>query len=190
MLKISTIFRILKWIYIRKSLSSIKILVLDVDGVLTCGGMWINEKGSLFKRFNVKDGLGIRLLMTNHIKIVFISGGVGGATELRAKQLGINDCFVGVENKALALRQIQKKYKLQPKDTLFVGDDVNDMVVRPHVRLLISTADAERAIQSISDAVLLNAGGNGAIRELADKILKAKGIYNLTITNLSIIKND
>lgn len=190
MFKSESLLKRLKWIYIRKSLSLIKLVVLDVDGVLTCGGLWINDEGNLHKRFNVKDGLGIRLLIENKIKIVFISGGRGGATESRAKQLGIDDCFIGIKNKSLALRQIQEKYKLSRTETLFVGDDINDMVVRPYVKLLISTADAAKPLRSISDAVLIRNGGEGAVRELTDKILKSKNVYETTIKSLQAMTND
>ena len=89
----------LKWMSKKKALSKIKLLALDVDGVLTDGGLWIDSNGGVQKRFDVRDGLGIRLLQEEGLILAFLSGGVGGATEIRARQLGIEHCLIGIKNK-------------------------------------------------------------------------------------------
>ena len=98
----------LQWLLLRRELRRIKLLVLDVDGVLTDGGLWYDAEGMLSKRFDVRDGLGIRLLMEEGLRIAFLSGGQGGATEVRARQLGIQHCLVSIKDKPAALEALQQ----------------------------------------------------------------------------------
>ena len=162
-------------------LKQIKLLVLDVDGVLTDGGLWFDASGQLTKRFDVRDGLGIRLLQQAGVEIAFLSGGQGGATEVRARQLGIQHCLVGIKDKPEALLQLQQRLGVNIADTAFVGDDLNDLAVLPVVELLIAPADACKPVRRGAHAVLRKRGGHGAIRELAETILQAHGRWqNLT----------
>ena len=95
----------LRWWLLRHRLRRIRLLVLDVDGVLTDGGLWFDADGRLSKRFDVRDGLGIRLLQQTGLEIALLSGGPGGATEVRARQLGIQHCLVGNQRQACCPRQ-------------------------------------------------------------------------------------
>ena len=165
----------LRWWLLRRQLGSIQLLVLDVDGVLTDGGLWFDAKGQLSKRFDVRDGLGIRLLQQAGIDIAFLSGGQGGATEVRARQLGINHCLVGIKDKPAALTALQNHVGVSVEQTAFLGDDLNDLAVRPVVGLLFAPADACQPVRRGADAVLCRRGGHGAVRELAERILKARG---------------
>ena len=165
----------LRWWLLRRQLRSIQLLVLDVDGVLTDGGLWFDAEGQLSKRFDVRDGLGIRLLQQAGIDIAFLSGGQGGATEVRAQQLGINHCLVGIKDKPATLTALQNQIGVSVEQTAFVGDDLNDLAVRPAVGLLFAPADACQPVRRGADAVLCRRGGHGAVRELAEKILKARG---------------
>lgn len=165
----------LRWWLLRRRLGSIQLLVLDVDGVLTDGGLWFDADGQLSKRFDVRDGLGIRLLQQAGLQIAFLSGGQGGATEVRARQLGITHCLVGIKNKPAALTALQHQLGLSAAHTAFVGDDLNDLAVRPVVGLLFAPADACRPVRRGADAVLRHRGGHGAIRELAERILQQRG---------------
>ena len=164
-----------RWWRLGKQLRRIKLLVLDVDGVLTDGGLWFDDNGQLIKRFDVRDGLGIRLLQQAGIEIAFLSGGHGGATEVRARQLGIQHCLVGIKDKPEALLRLQQQLGNAMAETAFVGDDLNDLAVRPVVGLLIAPADACAPVRRRAHAVLQNKGGHGAIRELAERILEASG---------------
>jgi 3-deoxy-D-manno-octulosonate 8-phosphate phosphatase (KDO 8-P phosphatase) len=164
-----------RWWWIRTRLRRIKLLVLDVDGVLTDGGLWFDASGQLIKRFDVRDGLGIRLLQQTGVEIAFLSGGQGGATEVRARQLGIQHCLVGIKDKPEALLQLQHELKIDIAETGFVGDDLNDLAVRPVVGLLMAPADACAPVRHGAHAVLKNKGGHGAIRELAERILQTRG---------------
>ena len=164
-----------RWWRIGKRLRQIKLLVLDVDGVLTDGGLWFDASGQLTKRFDVRDGLGIRLLQQAGVEIAFLSGGQGGATEVRAHQLGIEHCLVGIKDKPEALLQLQQQLGIDSSETAFVGDDLNDLAVRPVVGLLIAPADACAPVRLGAHAVLRKRGGHGAIRELAETILQGRG---------------
>ena len=164
-----------RWWRLGKRLRHIRLLVLDVDGVLTDGGLWFDASGQLLKRFDVRDGLGIRLLQQAGVEIAFLSGGQGGATEVRARQLGIKHCLVGIKDKPEALLQLQHHLSVDVSETAFVGDDLNDLAVRPVVGLLMAPADACAPVRQGADAVLRQRGGHGAVRELAETILQARG---------------
>ena len=164
----------LRWWLLQRRLKCIQLLVLDVDGVLTDGGLWLDAEGNLSKRFDVRDGLGIRLLQQEGLHIAFLSGGLGGATEARARQLGIKHCLVGIKDKPSALRTLQKQLGVSTAQTAFVGDDLNDLAVRPVVGLFFSPADACKPIRQSADAVLRCRGGHGAVREMAERILQVR----------------
>ena len=167
--------RRLRWWSCRQRLSRIELLVMDVDGVLTDGGLWFDATGQLIKRFDVRDGLGIRLLMQAGVKLAFLSGGQGGATEVRARQLGIDHCLVGIRDKPAALTGLQRKLGVTQAQTAFVGDDLNDLAARPVVGFLVAPADACEPVRQGADAVLMRRGGHGAVRELAERLLQARG---------------
>lgn len=181
---------LIKWKKIKNDLKNIKLLFLDVDGVLTDGGLYINEDGKISKKFDVKDGLGLKLLKESGIKIVFISGGVGGATEKRAKQLGIEYCLVGVQDKYREVKNLQKKLNISKTNTAYLGDDINDMVVKPLVKLLFTTADGSKLLKRIANASLNNNGGNKVVRELAERILISKKIWKQYSRTGWIERND
>ena len=166
-----------QWQGQRRQLAQLQLLVLDVDGVLTDGGLWFNPDGQLQKRFDVRDGLGLKLLQKVGLHLAFLSGGRGGATEVRARQLGIEHCLVGIKDKPTALAQLQQQLGVTPSSTAFIGDDLNDLAVRHQVRLLITPADACPAVRRQADGVLQRRGGHGAVRELAEHILKAQGLW-------------
>ena len=163
------------WRLRRQRLATLELLVLDVDGVLTDGGLWFDSNGQLQKRFDVRDGLGIRLLQQAGLQLAFLSGGISGATEVRARQLGIQHCLVGIKDKPAALVSLQHQLGVTRATTAFLGDDLNDLAVRQQVGLLLAPADACRPLRRQADAVLRSRGGHGAVRELAERILEARG---------------
>lgn len=169
--------RRLAWWRHRQRLAAISAVVLDVDGVLTDGGLWYGPSGELIKRFDVRDGLGIRLLQHAGVEVAFLSGGRGGATEVRARQLGIQHCLVGAKDKPQSLATLKKLLAISAEHMVFVGDDINDLAVQGAVALLVATADAAAPLRRRADAVLLCPGGQGAVRELAERLLRARGVW-------------
>ena len=160
--------RSLRWWWHRQQLRRMKLLVLDVDGVLTDGGLWYDPNGQLTKRFDVRDGLGIRLLQQAGLQIALLSGGQGGATEVRARQLGIQHCLVGIKDKVHALNTLQMDLAISPAETVFVGDDLNDLAVRPVVALLLAPADACASVRRGADLVLSRRLNNRGWRDRND----------------------
>ena len=159
----------------RPQLRGLRLLVLDVDGVLTDGGLWTTESGEVIKRFDVRDGLGLRLLQKAGLEVAWLSGGKSGATEQRARYLGIRHVLTGVKDKPAALASLQASLAVTPGQTAFVGDDLNDLTVRSRVGLLIATADAVAPLRRRADWVLDRKGGHGAVRRLSEAILQAQG---------------
>tara|TARA_Y100000589_G_C26896725_1_gene524496 strand:- start:67 stop:645 length:579 start_codon:yes stop_codon:yes gene_type:complete len=174
---IKSLYKEYKWKLIAAKLNKIRSLILDVDGVLTDGGLWFKSDGEILKRFDVKDGLSINILQEIGIDIVLISGGNGNSAEIRARQLGIKYCFFGVRNKYQILKNFQKEKNLPIANCAYVGDDINDIVVRPLVNLLFTPSNASKSLIAISDLRLQNPGGFGAIRELSERILISKGLW-------------
>ena len=171
----SMIWRSFCWIRISKRLAAIQLVLLDVDGVLTDGSLFYGPEGRLSKLFNVRDGLGIRLLQNAGIEVAFLSGGRGGATEARAQHLGIRHCLVGATDKPQALTELCQRVGVAPEQIVYVGDDLNDLALRGRVGLLIATADAVEPLRRRADAVLHRKGGHGAVRELAERLLQSRG---------------
>lgn len=161
-----------------KSLRKIQLLVLDVDGVLTDGKLYYNDDGSILKSFNVRDGIAIKFLQSVGIKTAFLSGGSKESTIQRAQSLNIDKCLFGIKNKKLALKSIQLELDILPENTAFIGDDLNDIPVFESVNLFITTADSAIGMKKKAHLVLNRKGGDGAVREFAEWLLKAKGVWN------------
>ena len=161
-----------KTIINRQKLKDIKFLALDVDGILTDGGLHYSNQGEITRIFDVKDGLAIKFLQQNGFRIAFISGGKGESIKLRAKDLGVKECFTSVQNKYQALLNLQKKLSYTKRETIYLGDDINDLVVMPLVNIFVSTSDSVDIVKKRSHIVLKSRGGKGAFRELFDLLVK------------------
>lgn len=185
-----SIFRLIQTLQCRAALQSMRVLVLDVDGVLTDGGLFYGEYGEVNKRFDVRDGLGIRLLQQVGVEVVFFSGGKAGAIEVRARHLGIQHCFFGVRDKAEGMSRLLIDLDVPANSVAFVGDDLNDLAVRPHVGLLVATADAAAPLRQQADLVLKARGGHGAVREFSELILKRRGHWKALAENGWRDRND
>jgi 3-deoxy-D-manno-octulosonate 8-phosphate phosphatase (KDO 8-P phosphatase) len=156
-------------------LRHIRLLVCDVDGVLTDGGLHYDENGRVVKRFDVRDGLAVRMLQRAGVSLALLSGGRSGAIEQRARHLGIEHCRVGVGDKLAGLRQLQDQLAMAQEETAFIGDDLNDLSVKPVTGLLAAPADAVAGLRRQADWVLSRNGGSGALREFADALLASQG---------------
>ena len=171
-------------------LKQIRLLLLDVDGVLTDGSIIYNSNGTETKVFNVKDGLGIRLLKESGIEVGIITGRSSSALNHRCKNLGIVYIFDNVLNKAEVLTPILKKTGIRAEEVAFVGDDLLDLPLMRKVGLSIAVADAHDTIIKNARVITLKKGGTGAVREVCEEILKAQGLWgkNLERFTTDIIK--
>lgn len=158
-------------------LKHIKLLILDVDGVLTDGGIIYNDNGVETKIFNVKDGLGIRLLMQAGINLCIATGRRSNALYNRCKNLGIEHIFDGADDKAAILDLILDRTGVSAEQVAFIGDDLPDLALMKKVGLSIAVADAHKTVLKNADMVTSAKGGNGAVREVCEAILKAQGFW-------------
>ncbi len=159
---------------LRNKLIKIKLIVTDVDGVLTNGLIGYSNKINGLKLFNVKDGLAAKLLQSNNINLAFISGGDSDATSARAKSLCIKECHTNIEDKGLKIIEIQKRLGFSTESTLYIGDDVNDLEVLPYVSLFVAPNDCNYQVKMKADLKLRSKGGEGVLREICDILIKLK----------------
>ena len=150
----------------------IKLLILDVDGVMTDGGMFVTDAGDEFKRFNVKDGVVIRRLTKKGFQVGIISSGyLVNLIMQRADLLGIQHVHIGQEPKLDTLQTWSKELNIPLQNTAFIGDDLNDKACMEAVGLAICPADACDEIKEIADLIMTKKGGGGCIREFVDSYL-------------------
>jgi 3-deoxy-D-manno-octulosonate 8-phosphate phosphatase (KDO 8-P phosphatase) len=152
----------------------IKLLALDVDGVLTDGKIYFADNGSEAKCFFTRDGVGIKLLLKNNIEVAIITGRYSKAVEYRMNDLGVKYVFQGQDNKTEALESLKQTLKLKNEQIAFMGDDLPDVPVMKKVGFSIAVADAHDLAKKVADYITLELGGLGAVREVCDLILKAK----------------
>ena len=158
----------------QERLSQVKLLALDVDGVLTDGGLYYSDSGEELKKFNVKDGLGIKLVMNAGIEVAMITTSTSHATLHRAKKLGIKHTFIGVEDKLAVLTKLCEDLSLSLSQVAYVGDDLVDLPVLRVVGCPLTVADAMPENQDCAVYVTKLAGGLGCVREICDLLVKAQ----------------
>ncbi len=156
---------------IQAKAKKIKMLIMDVDGTLTDGKIYIGPRGEVFKAFNTKDGLGIKLLIDKGIIPVIITGRNSEIVVARAEELGIDEIHQGIEDKLDLYQHLVEKYKLNDEEVAFIGDDLNDLPLLNKVGLSFCVADAVEAVREKVDYVARLKGGEGAVREAIDVIL-------------------
>jgi 3-deoxy-D-manno-octulosonate 8-phosphate phosphatase (KDO 8-P phosphatase) len=160
-------------------LKEIKILFLDVDGVMTDGRISLNDMGEESKSFNVKDGYGIRLLLSAGIDVAIITGRQSKCVEHRARDLGIRNIEQGVtDKKAVGIRLLEEK-RLTKVQACFIGDDLPDIPLLKFVGLPVAVADAVKEVRETALYVTEKNGGKGAVREICELILKAQDAWPL-----------
>jgi len=155
--------------HFKSKLEQIKLLVIDVDGVMTDGGMYVSESGDEMKKFNTKDGMGIIHLTKSNFQVAIISSGFKGeAVKRRAEILGIQHCSVSRNPKMETLKSICKDLNIELNNVAIIGDDVNDLEIIKNVGFSACPADAVNAVKSNVDVILNKKGGEGCVRELID----------------------
>ena len=151
---------------------NIKLLILDVDGTMTDGGIYILDDGRQFKKFSAKDGLGIKMALQKGVEVGIISHSmVSEMVETRAHMLGLNYCYVGDEPKLNIFNQWMQKMDLKKEEIAFIGDDLNDSEIMKEVGFSACPSDSVEEIKGQVDVVLSKKGGEGAVREFIDKYI-------------------
>lgn len=156
------------------TLSNIKLLVMDVDGTLTDGKIYVGNEGEIGKAFNVKDGYMLAKCRDYDIYTAIITGRISEIVSLRAKVLKITDVFQGITNKSIILNKIVQKHDLALDQVAYVGDDLNDLDCMKICGFSACPKDAAEEVISSVDYVCSKNGGDGAVRELIDLIIKAR----------------
>ena len=158
-----------------QKLKGIQLLLLDVDGVLTDGSIVYSDAGSEIKEFNVKDGFGIKIVMAVGIEVSLVTGRTSEALDRRCRDLGINYIYDGVQHKARLLDKILTDTGTGADATAFIGDDLPDIPLMRRIGLPIAVADAHEMVRDCAEWVTSAPGGRGAVREVCDALLKARG---------------
>ena len=159
---------------IKNIAKKINLVVTDVDGVLTDGGRYYSDKGEISKKFHVRDGMAVNILLRNKIKTLILTKEISSITKKWAKDMNVTQVYSGYTKKEMALKLICKKYKASPDNVAYIGDDVNDLTVLKNVGLSAAPYDAVSQVKKIADYRCKNKGGNGCFREFADLILMSK----------------
>lgn len=154
-------------------LRKIKLLILDVDGVLTDGGLYYSESGEIMKKFHVRDGLGIKLLQRAGVEIAFVTGLQSKLVEDRAHDLGIAEVIQDCMEKEPAVEKLLQRLDLSWEEAAYIGDDMIDVAVMRKVGFAVAVADAAEGARRAAHYVTALPGGKGAVREVADLILEA-----------------
>ena len=165
------------------SLQKIKLLALDVDGVLTDGSIYISPAGEVFKGFNAKDGMGISCALRSGLQIAVITGRQSPIVERRCEELGRTLLQQGVKDKRLALQQMAQELGLVREEIAYMGDDLNDIPAFKASGLNLVPADAAMEVLAVADIITKASGGRGAVREAITMILAAQDNWNVIVNS-------
>jgi len=165
---------------VRKKAAKVKLILLDVDGVLTDGGIIIDDRGVEAKRFDVRDGQGIALLIICGIKVGFITGRHSNIVRRRAKELGVTIVYQGVKDKGQIYDRIKRNTGLKDKEIAYVGDDIYDLPILQKAGFAITVRDGWPGLKTRVDYVTKRKGGKGAVREVSELVLTAQNRWPQT----------
>ncbi len=163
---------------VRARVERVKLLVLDVDGVLTDGRLYYHDDGTESKAFDVRDGHGIKMLSQAGIETTIISGRRSPSVDKRAADLGITEVVQGVIDKVPILEKLVSQKHLKPEEIAYVGDDIVDLPVMNRVGLAITVAGASEHLFDAAHYITIAPGGRGAVREVAELILGVRGRWS------------
>ena len=167
---------------LRQKAEKIKLVALDMDGTLTDGSINIGAEGELFKRFNAKDGLGITAARKHGIIVSVITGRKGPIVQRRAEELGIGeDVMSGISAKKQAVLALAEKYDLPLEAIAFMGDDLNDLPALATAGFAAAPADAAEDVRERVHWIAPHKGGQGAVRDLLELVLKARGLWDTIV---------
>ena len=156
----------------------VEALVLDVDGILSDGFVTLTNTGDEIKSFDIRDGLGMKLVQKAGIKVIIITGRKSNIVEKRMSDLGVDLVFQGREDKGVALKEACKQLNLTPDDCLYMGDDWPDLSAFAIAGMSVTVPNGHVEVRRRADLVTQAYGGRGAVREVCDMLLMAKGVYD------------
>lgn len=159
----------------------IQLLVLDIDGVLTDGGLYVDDNGKPSKRFHVRDGLGIKLAMKHGIAVAILTGKTSGVVKHRARELGIEHVIQGSKDKGADIKTLCEKIGVTVEQTAMLGDDLPDLPAFAVVGYPMAVGDASAEAKSAAAHVTQAFGGHGAAREAVEHLLKAQGKWDAAV---------
>lgn len=160
----------------RQKARNIRMLIVDVDGVLTDGGLQFDNHGEEYKTFNSLDGHGIRMLLDQGIEVAVITGRESGIVRHRMQDLGVTRIYQGYRDKLPALEELLAHSGLSNEQVAYVGDDLPDLPVMRRIGLAIAVANAHAFVRQHCDMVTENRGGGGAVREITDFLLESQSL--------------
>jgi 3-deoxy-D-manno-octulosonate 8-phosphate phosphatase (KDO 8-P phosphatase) len=152
----------------------VRLLCVDVDGVLTDAGMYYGPDGEVLKKFNTRDGLGLARVREAGVAVAIISGEDSAIVHARAAKLKIDEVFSGVANKLDVVKHLTASHNLVLEDVAYIGDDLNDLAAMECVGLPCAVADAADSLKAVARYVTQRRGGDGAVREVCELIISAK----------------
>ena len=156
----------------------VKMIILDVDGVLTAGHIIFSQEGEALKAFHCQDGMGISLAHKAGLKTAIITGRNSEIVRRRGTELKIGDIHQGAMDKVVALRELTEKHSLTLEQIAYVGDDVNDLPVMVQVGMPCAVANAVPEVKAVAKYISDRQGGNGGVRDIIEHILKAQGVWD------------
>ena len=161
---------------VMENLERVKYLILDVDGTMTDGGVYLDSRGEELKKFSIKDGAGILLARKAGIESVILTGRQSGCVRRRAQELSISYVFQDVKDKQSFLLDFMEKHEILPDEAAYIGDDLNDLNAMRCVGLAVCPQDAAKQVKAYCPIVLSSRGGEGAVREFVEMILEKRGV--------------
>lgn len=165
-----------------EKIKRLKLLILDVDGVLTDGRLYFDQTGNEYKCFHARDGHGIKLLQQTGVEIAVISGRSAQSVQIRMQNLGVKHVYQGYEDKRLAFKALLENLQLTPEQVAHVGDDLLDLPIMTRVGFAIAVQDANFAVKRYADWCTSLPGGLGAVREVCDLIMFVQGYFDTIVT--------
>ncbi len=164
-----------------EKIKRLKLLILDVDGVLTDGRLFFDHQGNEYKCFHARDGHGLKLLRQTGVEVAVISGRSSNSVALRMKSLGIEHVYQGHEDKRLAFREILENLRLNAEQVAHVGDDLLDLPIMTQAGFAVAVQDANFAVKKYADWCTTTPGGLGAVREVCDLVMQVQGNFDAVL---------
>lgn len=170
----------------RRRAQQLEWVLCDVDGVLTDGALYIEGRGETLKAFHVRDGLGLALARQVGLRVGLLSARSSPALDRRASELGVDAVLTGREDKLAAFERFLERYRTTASRVAYIGDDLNDLAVLGRCGLAFAPADAAAELEDVVHVVLERSGGRGAVREMIEHLLKARGEWSRVLSRFSL----